>query len=63
MKTLCICWSAAAAIALLWPKTPNFQQRWPLIVQPPMSLEMFNAFRKAAQRPSLCVLPGNCRIG
>jgi hypothetical protein len=61
MKTLCVCWSMAAAIVLLWPKPPNFQQRWPLMVQPPMSWEMFNAARKATARPPFCV--GKCRIG
>jgi hypothetical protein len=63
MKTLSICWSVAAAIVLLWPRPPSFKERWPLMVQPPMSLEMFNAIRKVTQRPSFCVLPGKCRIG
>ena len=62
MKILCICWGAAAAIILLWPKPPNFQQRWPLMVQPPMSLEMFNAAKKAAERPVYCIYR-KCRTG
>jgi hypothetical protein len=63
MKTLCICWSLAAATILLWPRSPTFQQRWPLMAQPLMSMEMFNAVQKTMGRPSFCVQPGKCRIG
>ena len=35
MQTLCICWGLAATIVLLWPRVSSFQQRFPLMVQPP----------------------------
>jgi hypothetical protein len=63
MKTLCICWSFAAAIILLWPRPPSFKERWPLAMQPPTSLDIFDAVRKVTTRPSFCVRPGKCRIG
>jgi hypothetical protein len=64
MKTLCICWSVAASIVLLWPRPPSFKEHWPLLVQPAMSLELFNAAKKAAERPAFCTYVFNrCRIG
>jgi hypothetical protein len=53
MKTLCICWSIAAAIVVLWPRVSSFQQR--CTVQPPLPMELL-------ARPSFCAPSGKCRV-
>lgn len=57
MKTLCICWGIAAAIVVLWPRVSSLQQRCPLTVQPPMSMELL-----ARPSPSFCTPSSKCRI-
>jgi hypothetical protein len=57
MKILFICWGLAAAIFVLWPRVSSFQQRCPLTVQPPMSMELL-----APPSPSICAPSGKCRI-
>ncbi|MFZ0150940.1 MAG: hypothetical protein WBG18_08495 [Xanthobacteraceae bacterium] len=73
MKILLACWLTAIAV-LVWlavPRHSSFDRRWPTALPPAMSLQTFNAARKAAERPAFCVYafkvhwqPGNpCRIG
>ena len=57
MKTLCICWGIAATIVVLWPRVSTLQQRCPLTVQPPTSMELF-----ARPSPSFCAPSSKCHI-
>ena len=52
MKMLCICWSIAAAIVVLWPRVSSLQR---CTAQPPMPMELL-------VRPSFCAPSGKCRI-
>jgi hypothetical protein len=52
MKSLLTCWLTAIA-ALVWlamPQANSFEKRWPMALPPAMSLQTFNAARKAAER-------------
>jgi hypothetical protein len=57
--------AAAMLVALLagWfaPPQHSFNQRW-LAMPAAMPLQMFNAAREAATRPSFC-MPLKCRVG
>lgn len=56
MKALLACWLTAIAV-LLWlamPRPASFEKRWPAL-PPSMSLQVYDAARKAATRPSACV--------
>jgi hypothetical protein len=66
VKALLACWLAAIAV-LVWlaiPRPSTFERRWPIALPPAMSLQTFNAARKAAERPSFCAYPSpKCRVG
>jgi hypothetical protein len=54
MKALAICWIAIAAMISLWPHPASFKQRWPNLPAS-ISLDAYNAARRAAERPAFCV--------
>jgi hypothetical protein len=56
MKALVALWLTAIA-TLVWlaiPRPSTFEKRWPIALPPAMSLQTFNAARKASGRPSFC---------
>jgi hypothetical protein len=67
-RALLTCWLAAIAV-LVWlaiPQASSFDKRWPVALPPAMSLQMFNAARKASERPAFCMynhIGSACRIG
>jgi hypothetical protein len=66
VKALLACWLTAIAV-LVWlamPRPSPFEKRWPVALPPAMSLQTFNAARKASERPAFCRRVFNeCRIG
>jgi hypothetical protein len=59
------CWLTTIAV-LVWlaVRPTSFEQRWPTTLPAAMSLELYQAARKAAARPSFCAYPSpNCIIG
>jgi hypothetical protein len=37
------------------PQASSFEKRWPVALPPAMSLQLFQAARKASQRPTFCM--------
>jgi hypothetical protein len=56
VKALLACWLTAIAV-LVWlaiPQASSFDKRWPVALPPAMSLQLFQAARKASGRPAFC---------
>jgi hypothetical protein len=66
VKALLTCWLTAIAV-LVWlasPQANSFEKRWPTALPPAMSLQLFQAARKASERPAFCTHVFNeCRWG
>ena len=57
MKALLACWLTAIAVLVLlaMPGPNSFERRWPVALPPAMSLQLFQAARKASERPTFCM--------